>query len=125
MKLTTSALLLSRGILCLSTEREFEGLVLFCTYPIPQTQSPRLLKKNPKTGYVRYFVCASNGTLNLKTQIIPMPNLEGLSLFSPVSSPQDSLDINLNFEDTALDPALHNYPGGRDDLSPSHNLVLF
>ena len=80
--------------------------------------------KKKKTGCARYFICASNGTLNLKTQIIPMPSLEGSSVFSPLF-PQDSPDINLNFEDTALDPALRNYPGGRDDLSPSHNLVLF
>lgn len=50
---------------------------------------------------------------------------ESSSPFSPSLPPALLKDLILSFVDRALDPALHNYPGGRDVLFPPHNLVLF
>lgn len=68
------------------------------------------------------FLCASDSTLHLKTQIIAISKHLCSALSLLLALPKD---LVLSSVDGALDPALHNFPGGRDVLSPSHNLVLF
>lgn len=84
-----------------------------------------LKKKKQKTNWLcQIFYLCFQWHSESENSNNPHAQFRRLESVQPPLFPQDSLDINLNFEDTALDPALHNYPGGRDDLSPSHNLVL-